>query len=153
MSLVARHKKPGGFKKLVHSLEITPLDKRTLIIDSLKKEDQKFMADVEKAIFEFEEFKQLQDGVITDVIFKMKDNMRIVAVALFNCKDEELLVKFTKNMLHPQAAAFKEETKSLSQVSVKEQCGARFHIIAKARELQSSGVVTIKRYVSVYAAD
>ena len=60
MSLIDRHKKPGGFKKLVNSLELTTPDKRGQILSLLRQEDSVFVGNVEESIFNFEEF-QAQD--------------------------------------------------------------------------------------------
>lgn len=151
MSLTARHKKPGGFKKLVNTLEVTPDDRRIKILSAMKAEDPEFVAEVEKCIFEFEEFAKLPDMVITDIIYGMKNDMRSVAIALYKCKDPVLLEKFVKNMLPAQGGAFKDETGTLDKITVSEQKGARYRIITKARELQDSGAFEIKKYSPNFA--
>lgn len=150
MSLTARHKKPGGFKKLVNSLELTPHDRRKKILDAMRGDDDRFVAEVERCIFEFEEFKDISDMIITDIVYAMKSDMKSVAVALYKCKDEALLQKFTKNMLSAQGAAYNDEKSMLDKVTVSEQKGARFRIIEKARELQNSGVIVLKKYSPDY---
>jgi flagellar motor switch protein FliG len=150
MSLTARHKRPGGFKALINSLELTPPERREKILNAMKREDPKFVVEVEKCIFNFSEFVDIPDMVITDVVFGMKDDMRSVAVALYKCKDEALLNKFVKNMLPAQAAIFREELKMLDQITVAQQNGARFKMIEKARELQDGGTIMIKKYSSVF---
>jgi flagellar motor switch protein FliG len=150
MSLVERHKKPGGFKKLVQSLELTPHDRRGKIIEAMRREDPEFIAEVEKCIFEFEEFKNIPDMVITDIVYTLRNDMRSLAVALYKCKDPELYEKFSKNMLTAQGALFKDEIKMLEAITVGVQKGARFKVIAKARELQDAGVIALKKYSSIY---
>ncbi len=150
MSLIARHKKPGAFRKLVNSLEITPQDRRTKILNAMRAEDPDFVTAVEKCLFEFSEFKNLSEMILADVVYAMKDDMRSVAIALYKCKDEELLNKFMKSMLPAQGSAFKEEMSMLTAITVGQQKGAQFKVIEKARELQENGVVTIKEYAPQY---
>ncbi len=150
MSLTARHKKPGAFRKLVNSLEITPQDRRAKILNAMRVEDPDFVTAVEKCLFEFAEFKNLNEMILADVVYAMKDDMRSVAIALYKCKDEELLGKFVKSMLPAQGSAFKEELSMLTAITVGQQKGAQFKVIEKARELQENGVVTIKEYAPQY---
>lgn len=151
MSITARHKKPGGFRKLVNSLELTPEDKREKILETFRQEDPEFVAEVTKCIFSFEEFKLLNAMIVTDVVVAMKPEMRTLAVALYKCKDHELLGHFQACMPSAQAAAFRDETGMLAGITVGEQKGARYRVIEKARELQNSGVVMIKKYSPLYA--
>ena len=150
MSITARHKKPGGFKKLVNSLETTVLEKRTSILEAMRKEDPDFVSEVEQCIFNFEEFININDLVVAEIIAAFQKEMKTVAVALYKCSDKALLEKFTKNMIAPAMRAMREEQETLEQVRLNEQVGARFRIIAKARELEQRGSFQLKRYSQVY---
>jgi len=146
MSLTARHKKPGGFRKLVNSLETTPEEKRKKILDAMRKEDPDFVAEVENCLFSFQEFAAIDDLTICEIISSLNPiDMRSLALALHKA-DEKLLGKFTKNMLPAKMRGFKEETELLKEVKKSEQDGSRFRIIGKARELEAQNVIKLKRY-------
>ena len=132
---------------------MTVPDRRESILRSIRSEDPEFAIEVEKCIFEFEEFLQINDMILTDIIFGMKDDMRSVAIALYKCKDENLLAKFVKNMLPAQGAAFRDETNLLDKITVGQQRGARFKVIEKARELEHAGTIQLKKYSPNYRDD
>ena len=153
MSTVERHKKPGGFRKLVNSLETTPPDRRKKILDLMASEDPAFVKDVQKCIFEFEEFALIDDMVIAEIIFQFKTEMKVVALALFKAKDEKLIAKFMKNMTGATGGRFNEETSMLDKITVGQQQGARYRMIEKSRELQLQHTVVIKKYNPKYIDD
>jgi flagellar motor switch protein FliG len=150
MSLVMRHKKKGGFKKLVFSLETTAFDKRKLILDAMRKEDPDFIAEVEGSIFNFEEFLGINDLIIAEVVGAMKKEMRMLALALFKC-DEELIKKFTKNMRPNEHFEFRDFTSAFTKVLEREQMGARFRVIVKSRELEAARKIVLKKISPKYA--
>jgi flagellar motor switch protein FliG len=150
MSIVARHKKPGGFRKLVNSLETTPPERRTKILDSLRIDDAAFTDEVEAALFAFEEFKDVPDLMVAELVFQLKNEITALALALYHCKDEELVDKFTRNMAASIAVAYRDAVEILSQVTVGQQVGGRFRVIQKARELQHQGIIFLKKYSDHY---
>lgn len=149
MSITARHKKPGAFKLLVHSLETTVTDKRQKIIDAIRTEDKQMAEDVEKSIFNFDEFINLPDMVLAEVISAFQGEARTLALALYK-KNEKLIEKFKKNMIPLIGAEFRDVFEQLDKVRVSEHIGAQFRIIAKARELQTRGTFTLKKYAGTY---
>ena len=151
MSTIDRHKKPGGFRKLVNSLETTPPERRRKIMELMAAEDPDFIKEVEECIFEFEEFAMIDDMVIAEILHHFKGEMKCVALALFRCKDENLLKKFMRNMTGATGGRFGEETGMLGDVTLGQQMGARYRMIEKSRELQVKLVVTIKKYNPKYA--
>jgi flagellar motor switch protein FliG len=151
MSIIARHKKPGGFRKLVNSLETTPVEKRIKILDSLRREDPAFVEDVEACIFNFEEFGALNDLVMAEIVGSLKPgDIKSLAYALYKCPDTALVEKFTKNMMPPIFFQYREHSESISQLHTYEQVGGRFRIIEKARELEEQRKFTLKKYISKY---
>lgn len=148
MGILDRHKKPGGFRNLVNSLEMTPPDKRQKIIESMIAEDPLFMNDVMMCIFKFEEFEKIQDMVMSEILFVMKE-FKTLAVALYKAP-EALATKFTKNMAPSQTMQYREEVSMINQIKVSEQMGARFKIIEIARKLQQEGKFILKPYNSNY---
>ena len=98
MSLIARHKKPGGFRKLVNSLETTVVEKRVKIHEALRAEDPDFIAEIEQSIFNFEEFIEMDDLIVCEVVGALSKEMRTLALALYKSPDERLVQKFFKNM-------------------------------------------------------
>jgi flagellar motor switch protein FliG len=150
MSITARHKKPGGFKKLVNSLETTAPDRQNKILEAMRAEDPDFVDEVERCLFKFEEFSLVQDLVMAEIIEGMKAEPRTLALALFKCPDTVLVEKFKKNMRPPIAFEVKEVTEGLTQVLQREQISSRYRIIAKARELESQRKITLKKYSQKY---
>lgn len=151
-NLTNRHKKPGGFRKLVNSLETTAVDKREKIVDMMRKEDPEFMAEIEKSIFSFEEFRVTDDLIVCELLGALKEP-RTLAVALYHCPDEVLLDKFTKNMPPHLRFEFKEETEMLRGITQREQIAARFRIIQKTREIEKVKKFVLKKYSSQYPDD
>lgn len=149
MSTVARHKRPGGFRKLVNALETTAPEKREKILETMRREDPDFIAEVENSIFEFDEFLNMNDMLLGEVIDAMKAEPRSIALALYHA-DQTLVDKFTKNMKPPQAYEFKELSGALSNVLERERTSARYRIIAKARELEGRGSFMLKKYSPAY---
>lgn len=115
----------------------------------MREEDPEFVAEVERYIFHFEEFKNLPDMMMADVIHQFRSEMKSVVMALYKA-DEELINKFKKNMHPVEASLFKAESELWTQVKVSEQMGARFRMIEKARSLQEQGVIVLKRYSPKY---
>jgi flagellar motor switch protein FliG len=150
MGITDRHKKPGGFKKLVQSLEITAPEKRKKILDSMRVEDPIFASDVEKSLFDFSEFMKIDDLVLCEIISEIKD-MKALAIALYKAPNE-WIEKFKKNMVPAKYREFKEETELLSQtpVTVGMQMSSRYKIISIARELQNQKKIVLKPYDSKY---
>lgn len=153
MSLTARHKKPGGFRKLVNSLECTPPQKREKILEALRKEDPDFIHEVEKSIFSFEEFEKINDLIICEIVGAMKGQMRSLAMALFKCPNETLVQKFLKNMKPAEVYEYREALETFKEIRGYEQVAGRFKIIEKARELERQKKFTLKRYSAAYPDD
>jgi flagellar motor switch protein FliG len=149
MSVTARHKKPGGFRKLVNSLEETTLEKRGTILRSLADEDLELAQEAEKCIFNFEEFITTNDLVLGEILDNFKYELRTVALALYHA-DDALMKKFTLNMSKYLLRSFNEELEALEKVLAKEQVGARFRVITRARELERQGRFVLKKYSDKY---
>lgn len=147
--MIARHKRPGGFRKLVNSLETTPPEKRSKILEAMRKEDPDFIGEVENSLFSFEEFLNINDMIIGEVVDALKAEPRIIALALYH-SEPAMIEKFTKNLRPPQAYEFKEITEGLGNVLAREQISARYRIITKARELESNGRFVLKKYSPAY---
>ena len=146
MSLVARHKKPGAFEKLVQSLEITSPEKREKIMATLDAEDPVFMDRVRKSMLSFNELKALSEGVIMEIFFLM-GKMEYLALALYKWDDKELVEKFLKCIPPKQMAEYKEAVEGLGQVTKGRREGAQFKLVEVARQLQMEKGIKIKAYV------
>lgn len=151
-NLTNRHKKPGGFRKLVNSIETTAVEKRQKILDMMRQEDPEFISEVEKSVFSFEEFRTVDDLIVCELLGELKEP-RTLAMALFHCPDEGLLEKFKKNMTPHMAFEFRDETENLRGVTQREQVAARFRIIQKTREIERIRKFTLKKYSSLYPDD
>ena len=149
MSLVARHKRAGGFRKLVNSIETTPPDKRAKILEAMRKEDPDFISEVENSVFSFEDFLKISDLIIGDIIDALKTEPKTWALALYH-SDVTLVEKFTKNMRPDEYHPYKEALEMLPSVLAREQLAARFRIISKARELESRHKFVLKKYSPVF---
>lgn len=149
MSLIDRHKKPGGFKKLVNSLETTAPDKRKKIMDAMRAESFEFINDVEECLFAFDEFEKLEDMVMCEFIYTQTE-FKTLALALHKHANQALVEKFKKNMNHKQLVQIKEQESLLNQITTGEQMAAQFKLIGKARELEKLGKMMIKKYNPKY---
>lgn len=149
MSLVARHKRPGGFRKLVNSIETTPPEKRAKILEAMRKEDPDFIGEVENSLFEFEDFLKINDLIIGEIIGALKTEPKTWALALYRA-DAALIEKFTKNMRPPELHPYREALEALTSVLAREQLAARYRIVSKARELESHNKFTLKKYSAVF---
>ena len=149
MSITARHKKPGAFRKLVNSLETTPSDRRQKILDALKAEDKELAQHAEKSLFYFEDFLTTSNEMIGEICEAMKSEMRVMATALHG-RGEAMIKKFTDNMQHPVRYEFDQQTEALKGVLGREQMSAQFRIIAKAREIEDRASITLKKYSGSY---
>ncbi|MEW6057891.1 MAG: FliG C-terminal domain-containing protein, partial [Bdellovibrionota bacterium] len=99
----------------------------------------------------FEEFSQINDMIVCEIVESFKNEMRTVALALYKSQDQALVQKFMKNMSPPVAHGFKEATGELHNVTIGEQTGARYRMITKSRELESQGKFVLKKYSAHYA--
>jgi flagellar motor switch protein FliG len=149
MSITARHKKPGAFRKLVNSLETTPSDRRQKILDALKAEDKELAQHAEKSLFYFEDFLTTSDEMIREICQAMKSEMRVMAVAL-NGRGDSMIRKFTENMQHAEKYEFEQQTEAIKGILGREQMSAQFRIIAKAREIEDRESITLKKYSGSY---
>ncbi len=149
MSTTARHKRKGGFRKLVQSLETTTPDKRGHILDVMKKEDPEFVEEVERCLFQFDEFLNLKDLVIAELAGEFLSEPKTLALALYKMEGP-LAEKFYKNMNAKLTMAVKEAASMLSDVKVREQVSARFRMITKARELEAASRFILKKYSEKY---
>ncbi len=149
MSITARHKKPGAFRKLVNSLETTPADRRQKILDALKAEDKELAQNAEKSLFYFEDFLTASDNMIAEICQAMKSEMRVMAIALSG-RGEAMIKKFVDNMQHAEKYEFDQQTEALKAVLGREQMSAQFRIIAKAREIEDRDSITLKMYSGSY---
>ena len=147
MSLVARHKKPGAFEKLVNSLEITSPEKRDKIMETLEAEDPVFMERVKKSMLTFGELKVLPEGIIMEVLYLL-DKMEYLALALYKLDDKELVDKFMRCIPSKQMIAYRDAVEGLGQVTKGRREGAQFKIVEAARKLQSEKSMKIKAYVT-----
>ena len=150
MGITDRHKKPGGFKKLVHSLETTGREKREKIIELMRREDPDFTAEVEKCLFQFEEFKGTNESILAEITSHLTE-MRTLAFALHKY-DDKLLVKFNRCLSPSQRYALKEAIEGLSEEKILrvQQISAQFKIIEKARQLEGSSNFVLKKYSEAY---
>lgn len=115
----------------------------------MRREDPDFIGEVENSMFSFEEFLGINDLIVGEVIEALKTEARTWALALYR-SDQALVDKFMKNMRPPELYAYREALDGLKQVLAREQTAARFRIVAKARELESSSKFILKRYSTVY---
>ena len=150
MSMIARHKKTGGFRKLVNSLETTAVHKRNKILEVMKLEDPEFIADVEGSIFTFNEFSNVSDPVICEIVDCIKTELRTLAFALYDSSQSGLAEKFTRNMGPSTYRAYREEVDSIEQPSLGNIITAQFRIITKVRALENEGKFVIKKYLGNY---
>jgi flagellar motor switch protein FliG len=148
MGITDRHKKPGGFRKLVNSLEVTPPQRRLKILEALKEEDADFVKDVQACLFEFDDFKNVNDMLMAEILFHMKE-YKSLAVALHKTP-AELSEKFKKNMVPSQMVRFREEAEAITALTVAEQMAARFRVVELARGLEKDGKIKIKSYNEKY---
>lgn len=151
MSLTARHKKPGGFRKLVNSLETTPPERRLKILEAMRKEDPDFVAEAESCIFTFEDFEKINDLIVCEIVGALNKEMRTFALALFKCEADPIHAKFTKNMNPREMFEFRDWTENLKDVKTYERTAARYRIIEKAREMEQRRVFTLKKYSGTYS--
>lgn len=147
MGMIDRHKKRGGFKKLVNSLETTHPEKRAKIIAMLKEEDPILMEKVEQSIFDFSEFETMSDLLVCEILSQFKE-FKTLAIALYKCPNEALIAKFLKQMAPAQRREYNEQVETLRGVTVSEQNAARFRIVESSRALEKSGKFTLKRYLT-----
>lgn len=148
MGMTDRHKKPGGFRKLVNSLEVTGPDKRTKILDSMRVEDLGFVTDVEKCVFTWNEFINVPDMVVSEILFHVSD-YRSLALALY--KDTTgVSEKFKKNCPAKQAIKIREEEELLTDVTASQKMAGQFKLIELARKLEHEGKFKLKPYNSKY---
>jgi flagellar motor switch protein FliG len=152
-NLTNRHKKPGGFRKLVNSLETTVLEKRSKIIEMMRQEDPEFIEQVEASLFNFDDFMSVDDLVLCEILGFLKDEPRTLAVALYHASNAALIDKFTKNMPPALRFNFKDETENLRGVTQREQIAARFRIIQKTRDMEKPKRFNLKKYSSQYPDD
>lgn len=144
MSTTARHKRPGGFRKLVQSLETTPPERRTKIIAALRAEDPGLAVHAEESIFTFEEFITVPDMTLCELMDAFKAESRILALALYHT-DVKLVERFKKNMPAPVAREYREWEESLEKVADNERTSAQYRIITKAREMEYAAKITLKK--------
>lgn len=148
MGLIDRHKKPGGYRKLVNSLEITSPDKRAKILETLRIEDSAFVEDVEKDILNFDELGAINEMMISELVSSMRE-MQTLAVALYKTPPD-FIAKFTKSMTPAQQRRFHEETMTIDQLTVAQRMASQFKVVETARLLQEEGKITIKEYNTKY---
>ena len=149
MSITARHKRPGAFKKLVQSLETTPPDRRQKIMTALASEDAELAMHAETSIFKFEEFENVPDPLLAEVLVMLKNEPRTLAMAL-SSTDKKLVEKFTANMTPPLRSEFKQLDGEFEKITESERRAARFRVITKARELENGGRHMLKKYSGNY---
>ncbi len=142
MSIIDRHKKPGGFRKLVLSLEVTAPEKRGSIIDSFREEDPIFAEDVSKCIFNFEEFADLSDTVICEILHFA--NMKSLAYSLYKSAPQ-IIERFKKNIPPKMAILFRDEMQAIGDIRIADQMAARFRIIEAARDCEDKGYITLRK--------
>ena len=148
MGITDRHKKPGGFKKLINSLEVTPPQRRQVILDTMRAEDLTFVEDIEKCIFKFEEFVNLNDLMLCEFLAHVTD-YKSLAVALFK-SPAEIESKFKKNMIPAVQKQVRDEAEMIEKVTVGEQMAARFKLIELARAIEKENKIKLKAYNSKY---
>ncbi len=141
MGLIDRHKKPGAFRKLIQSLEVTAPEKRAKIIQSFREEDSEFAREVEECILTFEELIPLSDSVICEIMFVA--NMKNLAYALYKAP-AEVIEKFKKNIPPKKQLEFRDETDAIGELRVAEQMSAKFRIVETARLCEDQGLLKIK---------
>jgi flagellar motor switch protein FliG len=151
MGVTDRHKRPGAFKKLVNSLEMTAPDRRIKILESFKVEDPEFAQDVENCIFDFAEFTKLNDLMLCEFISHITD-FKALAMALYKAP-EEILNRFKKNMPVKQQLKMREESELIEKLTVAEQMSARFKLIEIARDIEREGKIKLKPYNDKYPAE
>lgn len=150
MSITARHKRPGAFRQLVNALETTPEDKRQKIIQAIAGEDPEMASHVRASLFRFEEFIGVDNAILAEILGQLEKEPRIVALALFHLENQALVDKFVKSMSVSVLRVYREETSLLTEVKLRERISAQFRMIAKAREIEATGLFRLKRYAGDY---
>lgn len=143
MSVTARHKRPGGFRKLVIALETTIPSRRKVILDSLRSEDPDLARLAEESLFSFDDFVTVTEASLCELMDAFKNDGRTVALALYHA-DKGLIERFTKNMPVSTLRSYKEHSEVLTEVRDNERTSARFRVISKARELESAARIKLK---------
>lgn len=146
MSLLARHKKPGGFENLVHFLETTPLEKREKLMEAMQAEDAEFMKRVGDSLLLFNDFKKVRLEILMEITYELGENIRILALALYKWDDTELVEHFKKALAPKQMAAFKEAEGELDKVTKSQREGAQLKLVETARKIDLARNYRIKPY-------
>lgn len=147
--MTARHKRPGAFKKLVQSLEVTPPERRQKIIAALASEDAELAVHAESSLFKFEEFEKVPDPIVTEVLTALQNEPRTLAMALAGV-EQALCDKFIANMSPVLRSEYKGLAAEFAGIGPRERQAARFRVIAKAREIEEGGRFMLKRYSGSY---
>jgi flagellar motor switch protein FliG len=148
MSSLIRHKRPGGFVKLIHFLETLPKEKRDKLIDNMRTEDAPFVEQVEKYLLCFEDFENFDDLKMCELVAAL--DMPTLAVAVYKCKNEKLVKKFVANIPRNKELAFRTEGELLDKVTVAQQNAARFKIIEAVRKIEAEKEIIFKACPKTY---
>jgi flagellar motor switch protein FliG len=149
MSNLSRHKKPDAFYKLVQFIETLDEEKRKKILNFMREEDPIFVQNVEKYVFHWEEFENINDMIICEIVSELKD-MNVLALSLYKCPNEKIVKKFTANIPPQKQIAFKQASEFLDKVTVRQQNSSRITIIETARKLEGLGKIQLKACPKTY---
>jgi flagellar motor switch protein FliG len=141
MGVYTRYKKdPGGFRKLVELLEVTPKDKRDKMIEIGVQEDAEYTKRALSFCYNFLDILNLPDAELAEVLGI--SSPRTVAMA-FSASGPGMHEKVLK--LSPRQSQI--EIKDLIEATYKpnEVGGAQFKIIEATRQLERRGKVMTKR--------
>lgn len=144
--MIARYKRPGGFKILVHQLESVGPKRRASMIAALRREDPAFMDAVEKSILTFSELTQLPDPILCEILFAMEPEIKTVAIALYHMPSN-VQAPFLRNMLPALRKQFDDETVLIVQLREFERQAAQMRIVAKGREIEPLLHQPLKPYI------
>ena len=147
MSLLARHKKPGGFENLVHFLETTPQEKREKLVAAMAAEDAEFMNRIMRSILTFDDLFSIRDEILMEVIFALGENIRVLALALYKIENKTLIEKVKKCLSPKQMVAYREAEGELDKVTKSQREGAQLKLVELTRKVDIERNLKLKPYL------
>jgi flagellar motor switch protein FliG len=111
------------------------------LLGKIEQRDQNTAASIRHLMFVFEDFLSLDQNSMKEVLARV--DKKLLSIALKGTSDT-LKYHFTSSMSQRGAEILKEDMEAAGPVRIKDVEAAQKEIIAKVKELQTEGVVSLK---------
>lgn len=132
----------GGVEPIADMLNLMDKNTEKNIMSRVEEKDPELAEEIRKLMFTFEDLMYVDDKGIQNLLREIDNNKLVIAM---KTAPDEIKQKLFKNMSNRAATLLKEDLEALGPTKLSDVEKAQSEMVAKTKELESSGKAFISR--------